>query len=220
MGWNEQGDHGTFTIGEVRTVWIRLLFCTKQDGQLAGLNLALPHPALSVLFIPPNGVFLVWTCLIMCNKVYEITHAVKRNKSLLFSVLKKCMCVLMCFLTRPSSLRYVKYLWLGRAVGLWGCAHASQRDALPFTWAVGALVCWHNAEGTPGIWRHVTRMYGNHPSAQVWKKALPSLKKKKKREWEGYPAANTMQGKALAAVQSCSEWVFQFNSKLKAASVV
>lgn len=41
-----------------------------------------------------------------------------------------------------------------------------------------------------------------------------------KREWKGYSAAHTMQEKALAAVQSCSEWVFQFNSKLKAASVV
>lgn len=42
----------------------------------------------------------------------------------------------------------------------------------------------------------------------------------KKKEWKGYSAAHTVQEKALAAVQSHSEWVFQFNSKLKAASVV
>lgn len=179
------GDDSTFLIGAVRTIWSRLLSCTKQDGQFAGLNLASPHPALSVLFIPPNCVFLVWTCLIMCNKVYKITHAVKRNKSLLFCMLKKCMCVLMCFLTRPSSLRYVKYLWLGRTVGLLGPCLCISAGCPPFTWAVGALVCWRDAEGTPGIWEHVTRTYNNHPSAQVWKKALPSEKKKKKRKESG-----------------------------------
>lgn len=103
----------------------------------------------------------------MCNKVYKITHAVKRNKSLLFCMLKKCMCVLMCFLTRPSSLRYVKYLWLGRTVGLLGPCLCISAGCPPFTWAVGALVCWRDAEGTPGIWEHVTRTYDNHPSAQV-----------------------------------------------------